>query len=192
MDFPRVEITVWFLHEGISQAIVLHYIADPLPVSQAEVDDLAESYSDLFAPILKTLITTECTFNGITARFVGGDSGWVSDNLSNIGAGVVTGDTCPGEVSAIIRKVGSGPAKRAHGTIFFPCVPESFTEDSRLTSTARTTYFNGLVTLLSPSAMGPSDLQLCVWSRVAHQLYPTTAIQVMTIMGHQRRRRPRR
>lgn len=187
---PRMEFTIWFLNEGKSNACIVHYKTGGTLPTQGDVDTATADFASAISTDLSACITTETSFNGVTGRYVGAASGFVADDTASNLIGLVTGDTLPAECAAIVRKIGNGPPKRAHGTMFIPCVPESFTENSRLKAASILLYIDFLAQLSGFISSGPMTFVLAVMSRASADLFTVGALQVQSVLGHQRRRRP--
>lgn len=187
---PSYDCTVWFQGpEGQQCAIVLHYVGAP-PSDQDAMEETANDLATLWSGVAKPVITTECKYLRVSLRFVSPALSFDAENTSGNGFGTVTGDTLPAETAAIMRKRGTGPAKRARGTTFWPCVPEAYSDGSVVNTVGVAAYAPVLEALAAPVNGSGVALVPVVMSRKADQNYTLLSASLGPVLGHQRRRRP--
>jgi hypothetical protein len=108
-------------------------------------------------------------------------SGVTFDGISFLGAndGAVGGDTQAENVAAVLSKRSSHGGKTGRGRFFMGCVPESFSDTSKLTSAALTAYAALAAKLSSNVITARATYVPQVYSRKDASMYP-----ILDVTGH--------
>lgn len=107
-------------------------------------------------------------------------------------SGTGAGNCLPTEVAAIVA-LNSGVGTRAGvGRLFFGGVDESNVSESRISGAGLTLYAAIYTALKGLTSPGGLTLALAVWSRKLNALEPVVFGNPKAILGHRRKRRPRR
>lgn len=94
---------------------------------------------------------------------------------------------------AVVVAINSGTATREGvGRIFVGGVDEDNVENSRLTSAGSALYVTMAAAMMALVTAGDVPIQLAVWSRVGSALFNAIFAQPSAVLGHRRKRRPRR
>lgn len=106
--------------------------------------------------------------------------------------GDASGAMLPNEVAAIVTASAGVGTRKGVGRIFCGGVAESSVSDSRLISEGVTLYTAIKTALLAVTTLGPVSCNYAIWSRSLAAIEKVSFITIEPILGHRRKRRPRR
>ncbi len=168
---------LWFQHTGA------------IP-SGFDVEAAASDLSTLFKTPVLDLIAAETHFLGCDLWVNNGSytaSGQATDDTT--GSGV--GDALPTEDAIVVRLQTGAGGPSGRGRIFLSGIAENNVVLSRLTPACVTSAQALVAAMLAPT-FGGTAWYLSHWNRKAGNLAGVIYGQAAPVMGHQRRRRPRR
>ncbi len=187
---PRVDVTITYEVEEQICNNVLHYNPGPTPPSQTTIQGAADAVANRFAPVYKAVLSTLNQFVAVEVRYLSATLGRYAFSRNGAGAGAVSGQSLPSGDAVVLRKIGTGPARRAQGNAYISGVLEGSTSESKLTVPAVTAYEDICIQMEAELFADMPGSTPVVLSRTALELYPITDVVVTPIIGHLRRRRP--
>ena len=170
--------------------VIWYKVTPPIPAG-TDVNALATYVSGILSPVYVGMMSLGCSYRGVDVYLNNGVYTIGAHVIANV-AGTQGATQLPTE-DAVIVSINSGVATRAGvGRIYVGGVATSLVTESRLNTTG-VTQANALATALKGivSASGVT-VKLAVWSRKLGALEPYSFTAIDGILGHRRKRRPRR
>lgn len=156
-----------------------------------DVNVVAAAVDTALADPFSAAIPTVCKYIG-NDTYLNNGTYTVAAHTSVDDTGDVTAVMLPNETAAIVTTSAGVGTRKGVGRLFLGGVAESSVIDSRL-STAGVTLYTAIKTaLLAVTTFGPVACKLAVWSRSLSAIEQVSFITVEPILGHRRKRRPRR
>jgi hypothetical protein len=197
---PRFDVTVVTIVSGQLVSNVLHWSAPAAAPTAPQMQAAADALSTRFGAKYKAFLGTSSRYEGVELRYLSATAGRYHVSTVAAGNGVVLpaggaagpAGTVPAGAAVIVQKLGDGPPKRANGTMFLGGFEEGYITDGRLTTAgvelAQSVGFETTVEMTTAGAEGTA----CNLSRTSLLLYAIIGINALDVLGHLRRRRPRR
>ncbi len=197
---PRFDVSVVSIVSGQLVSNVLHWSAPNVPPTSPQMQAAADALSTRFGAKYKAFLGETSRYEGIELRYLSAAAGRY--HVSTVGAGIGTVALAGGATgqfgvlptgdAVIVQKLGDGPPKRANGTMYLSGFQEGYITDGRLTTDgvelAQAVGFETTVEMATAGAEGTA----CNLSRTSLLLYEIIGINALDVLGHLRRRRPRR
>lgn len=113
----------------------------------------------------------------------------VSGEAFAINPGLGGVDPLPYDVAAVVSKITTQPGRSGRGRFYVAGLDDTLAQGSYLTPTGATDLNTWSVLMLAPYVFGGITFQLAHFSKSLRVLYPIQQLQVVALLGTQRRRR---
>lgn len=136
-------------------------------------------------------LSAVCTYDGIDV-YLNNGTYTVSGETPGGAAGAVSGTMLPTEDAAIVTLSAGIGTREGVGRVFIGGVPETYVTESKLSSAGVAAYSALAGFLKSTATYGGVTIVPAVWSRKANAIEAIVFTVLRPILGHRRKRRPRR
>lgn len=152
----------------------------------------ANAFYDEFQPKYTACLTTFSAFLAVTVALSNNGNVFNATSTQGQQLGVVTEDELPSFCACCIQKRTNSPGKQGRGRWFIGGVPETFSNEGKLTGPATTNYaILGASLGASQSFAEVPAVTACLYSPFDDALYPILSTAVVQNLATQRRRRLR-
>jgi hypothetical protein len=170
---------------------ILHYTISGSFSGGFDIAAAATAIEAFLTPTLLPTISADVLYLGLDLQI---NNGGIINDAATFPASAGTGlaGSSPNEVAAIVHWGTATPGRSGEGRLYLAGMPTTFIQGGRVTTAANTVYGNFATKLKTAIVDQGVSYALGVLSRKLDTISPVASFVVDSLVGTQRRRRPKR